>query len=140
MTEGMPAQFDHCMRVYAMMDSESRTEEVDGNPEGMSVERKVWEGHTTRIFNDLRLSTPYYTSVMAHLKRMGCVEQLRRGGGSATSLWLLIREPTLDLYEKKGSGHVNPTTLTGRTAENERNIRELNRKMDIILQHLGVKL
>ena len=154
MTEGIPAQFDHCMRVYALMERESSIEEFEPTEstadynerhqdapiaEGMKGRRRVWEGHTTRIFNNLELSTPYYTSVLNHLKRMGCVEQLRRGGGSATSKWLLIREPTIDLYEAKGSEHINPATLKGRVAETERNIRDLNRKLDIVLTHLGVK-
>lgn len=59
----------------------------------------VWEGFLTRfITEELHLSVPYYTSVTQALKRMGCVRQLRRGGGSSPSLWELLTEPTEGLF------------------------------------------
>jgi hypothetical protein len=59
----------------------------------------VYEGFTTGLFQELELSIPYYTKVLRHLKAMGCVRQLRRGGGSAMSRWELIKEPNFLDYE-----------------------------------------
>jgi hypothetical protein len=138
--------FDHCSRVYAAMFDAATPEEIGeitdaARAQGKTLDtRMVWEGHLTRVFNQLELSTPYYTSVMNHLKRMGCVEQLRRGGGTQTSKWQLHYEPTLELYEARGSGPVNPTTLKGRVEELERLARDRDRKLNAIMAHLGVKL
>lgn len=60
----------------------------------------VWEGFLTRfITEELHLSVPYYSSVTQALKRMGCIRQLRRGGGTSPSQWELITEPTPALFE-----------------------------------------
>lgn len=62
----------------------------------------VWEGFLTRfITEELHLSVPYYSSVTLALKRMGCIKQLRRGGGSSPSQWELITEPTEELFTNK---------------------------------------
>lgn len=59
----------------------------------------VWEGFLTRfITEELHLSVPYYSSVTQGLKRMGCIRQLRRGGGSSPSQWELKHEPTEELF------------------------------------------
>jgi hypothetical protein len=59
----------------------------------------VWEGFLTRfITEEMHLSIPYYSSVTLALKRMGCIRQLRRGGGSSPSQWELIREPTEERF------------------------------------------
>ena len=71
----------------------------------------VWEGMLTRLITvDLNLSIPYYTSITRALKAMGCIRQLRRGGGTSPSLWALITEPTPELFRD-----IDPTlTRTGK--------------------------
>jgi hypothetical protein len=60
----------------------------------------VYEGMLTKLVTeDLGLPVPYYTKVRQFLMAMGCIRQLRRGGGSAPSQWELIREPTIDLWD-----------------------------------------
>jgi hypothetical protein len=60
----------------------------------------VYEGMFTKlVIEDLGLPTPYYTSVRRKLLDMGCIRQLRRGGGTAPSQWELLREPTADLWD-----------------------------------------
>jgi|1185.fasta_scaffold65760_3 hypothetical protein len=87
----LPAIFGHACTVYKEMESEAEltTEE---NPQ------LIWEGHLTKLVARLHLSVPYYTSVTRELKRMGCIKQLRRGGGNASSQWLLVTEPTEELF------------------------------------------
>jgi hypothetical protein len=90
--------FEHCMRVYGTMFNEAVPENVTVEGD-VKQEVVMWTGALTKVFGRLELSTPYYTHVMEHLKRMGCVEQYRRGGGSTPSKWVLHREPTPDLFE-----------------------------------------
>lgn len=139
MTETMPALLDHCSRVYAAMLAES-TEEEGPAEEGEGVETyRAWEGHTTKIFAELSLAAPYYTAVMKRLKEMGCVEQMQRGGGSARSKWVLIQEPTLELFENALETN-KPSTLKQRVTSLEKEVAVLRHNFGVIANHLGVKL
>jgi hypothetical protein len=91
------AQFDHAVKVYQAMHARATTE-VFTDDEGEENSHKVYTGHLTRLFQELLLAVPYYTSVMNTLKRMGCVEQLRRGGGNAPSKWVLYSEPKEEAF------------------------------------------
>lgn len=116
-TSAPPALFDHCRKTYKEMlaqahavvdmstvtgidpDDEtiisSRLDE-DGTRHGNII---VYEGFLTQLVTSkLSLSVPYYTSIIGALKRMGCIRQLKRGGGSAPSQWELIYEPTLEAF------------------------------------------
>jgi hypothetical protein len=100
--EVTPALFEHAARVYKEMGSRSRTESVatveDPNMHGLQVDPNlqitVYEGHLTRLFSDLGVANPYYTKIIQVLKDMGCLVQIRRGGGVALSKWQLCKEPT----------------------------------------------
>jgi hypothetical protein len=101
-TEQKPTSivFDHCIRVWREMKTQAREEDLS---DPMDVPREavvllVYEGHLTKLFANLGLSTPYYTAVMNHLKAMGCVEQLRRGGGNSPSRWALVRAPDEEAF------------------------------------------
>lgn len=86
--------YDHCVNVYNLMHKTATLKE-----EG-EVRFLVWEGFFTRLIqNDLGLAVPYYTAIRAHLIRMGCVRQLRRGGGNAKSQWEVIKAPTKEAFE-----------------------------------------
>jgi hypothetical protein len=67
-------------------------------PGGEKRHAYVYQGHTTKLFRMLNLPSPYYTSVLTALQKMGCIRQLSRGGGSAESRWELIDDPTLELF------------------------------------------
>jgi hypothetical protein len=83
-----PALFNHCRDVWQAMDKEARRQPIDGTPV------YCWEGFTTKLFSKLRLSVPYYSSVLDALTKMGSIRQLRRGGGGSPSLWEIGPEPT----------------------------------------------
>jgi DNA-binding transcriptional regulator PaaX len=95
----MKALFDHCITVFEEMMSEA-TPELDHDPaaETPATGYMIWTGHTTQLFARLGLSTPYYTTVMDRLKKMGCVEQIKRGGGNALSKWRLVRPPEEEFF------------------------------------------
>jgi hypothetical protein len=89
--EAPPAAFAHLCAVYDAMKAEAvRTEE------GL-----VYEGFMTKlVLERLRLAIPYYTTVTQALKGMDCAQQLKRGGSSSASRWVLKDEPTLEAYKK----------------------------------------
>lgn len=88
----LSTDFQHCLTVFKAMEAEAEPGEVDGN------EVPLYEGYLTRLFSELGLSVPYYNKVMSELRHMGCVFQVKRGGGSAKSVWAVVREPTEELW------------------------------------------
>jgi len=110
--------FDHCVSVYNEMHQQSREEAGEG---------LIYEGHLTKLITgDLGLATPRYTAVMNHLKAMGCVEQIRRGGGGSPSRWRLISAPVEETF-RSIEDMKRPTT--GKFAVVEQQVRDLNRRV-----------
>lgn len=92
-----PALYDHAKRVYEEMVNRGRREirhDVEG---GQTITDddyvNVYEGHLTKLFNELGIANPYYTKIRDALVAQGCIEQLRRGGGQAFSKWVLVKWP-----------------------------------------------
>lgn len=95
----MPAMYHHCVQVYAEMLKTARTSYPDEGPQGEDFPPQViWEGHLTKLIQDLHLPQPYYTEITNKLKAMHCMEQIKRGGGGGNSEWLLLQEPTQELW------------------------------------------
>jgi len=88
-----PALLRHSRTVYDAMCREAKP----------GLHGLTYEGFLTHLFQELDLSVPYYTMVMKKLKAMDCVRQLVRGGGSSPSQWLLLQEPSQELYESTPS-------------------------------------
>lgn len=91
--EAPPALFTHCCRVFERMRSEAKPQKVEGQA------ALVYEGYLTRLFGELEMATPYYTTVMRCLKAMNCVRQMSRGGGSSPSRWELVNDPDWDTFD-----------------------------------------
>ena len=92
--EAPPALYSHACAVYQKMYEQSTRKQADG-----ITEMVVYEGMLTKLVTDpdsLNLPVPYYTRIRAKLLGMGCIRQLKRGGGTAPSQWELIREPNFD--------------------------------------------
>ena len=83
-----PALYEHCSDVWNAM-REQAVETQDG---------LLWEGSLTGLFTQLGLSIPYYSKITKLLKGMDCMHQVRRGGGSSPSRWILLQEPSMELY------------------------------------------
>jgi hypothetical protein len=88
--------------------------------------RQVYQGYLTKLFQRRQLSVPYYTSVMRSLQAMDCVRQLRRGGGNAPSQWLIVQEPTKELFEFAKAKNVHKLK---RTASNDTRMEALEQQM-----------
>ena len=117
----LPVLYDHCLKVY---------EEMEGRSELITSEEHemvVYEGHLTTLFRDLRMSIPYYTHVTRELKRMGCIVQLRRGGGNAPSQWELRTAPTATLYRTGFSRKPHKSEVKFRSMEQK--IRDLTKRI-----------
>ena len=84
----LPAIFHHSVEVWNAMQKESAE----------SGDYWEYEGYLTQLFRKHHFPVPYYTSVRQLLLDLDCIRQLRRGGGSAKSKYLLIRPPTPVLY------------------------------------------
>lgn len=96
----VPAMFNHCVNVYAEMTKQSEIEIQREHVDGL----RIYTGMGTRLFQQLGLGNPYYTAVMRRLLDMDCIRQITRGGGGQPSKWLLLREPTLELWEQFPEG------------------------------------
>lgn len=131
--------FDHCVAVYGEMKSQAREEDLSDTmdivpPESAQEMRLVYEGHLTKLFAGLGLSTPYYTAIMGHLKAMGCVEQLRRGGGNSPSRWMLVRPPDEEAFK---SIETRNRHSRGKTAAVEQQIRDLTVQINALSARLS---
>lgn len=126
-----PVIFDHCVQVYQAMEKEAEPEDVAG------TQVLVYSGHLTRLFQSQRLSMPYYSAVMRYLKSMGCVEQLRRGGGNAKSKWILRQAPNEDRFKSIVS---TKTARDGWRAGIEQQLRAQQGQINELREALGLGL
>jgi hypothetical protein len=128
--EAPPALYQHCCVVFEKMHKAARPEKIENIP------TLVYEGYLTRLFNELNMATPYYTTVMRRLKAMGCVRQLSRGGGSTPTRWELVEEPGWDAFEVIDERRVLADTKLGQATSNIRalikRISELETRVEIL--------
>lgn len=135
----MKALYEHCVTVFEEMQEEAVPEETTqinqagaaGTPTAGDVQTEangylIWTGHTTQVFARLGLATPYYTSVMQALKKMGCVEQVKRGGGNSMSKWRLVRPPEESIFE---AAEKLKTPVGGTQKALEQQVRDLNKRV-----------
>ncbi len=128
-----PILFEHCKTVYAKMLERSKpAKDYDLNT---TVDARVFEGYTTRLFSALGLSTPHYTTVLSTLKGMECLEQVRRGGGNAKSRWILWKPPEEEDFRnyeaRKAPGR-------GKVRVLEQGLVEVNRRLTRVESALGL--
>lgn len=106
-----PRLFEHCSSVFEAMKRDSKPQSLEGH------HALVYEGFLTRLFQDLSLATPYYTTVMRRLRTMGCVQQLSRGGGNSPSRWELVTEPTWEKFEEFENKRFQNNTKLGQVID-----------------------
>lgn len=124
----MPAIFRHCVSVYHAMESQASWQELFETGEtGL-----VYEGRLTiLVTQDIGLSLPYYTDVTRALQEMGCIVQLRRGGGTTGSLWELKQEPTRILWGESDFKRVASNNVTASRRERaDQQMRDLRDQVD----------
>jgi hypothetical protein len=131
----MPAMYRHCLETYEAMENNAQFEDIEGHESVL-----VWKGFLTKLIcKELSHSVPYFTKIMQNLKRMDCVRQLQRGGGSAHSHWALLQKPTPELWE----AHHRQPEQTAKTLGNarmdviEQQMRDLTRMVQDISDNQG---
>lgn len=119
-----------------------------GLPRSLSVDPdrgpRIYTGYLTRLFKDLYLSVPYYSSVMENLKRMKCVEQIKRGGGPAPSQWALVQPPDRMLFNmnqqpRLDAKGVHKTTFNTILEQRLNDITEIQKQHDLRLNRLELE-
>jgi hypothetical protein len=115
-----PKLFEHCSVVYEAMKKVAKGTTIEG------TYALVYEGYLTRLFADLQMAMPYYTTVMRRLKAMDCVQQLARGGGSSPSRWQLLTEPSWDSFAEMEAARYKNNTQMGQAQDA---IRVLTKRM-----------
>jgi hypothetical protein len=118
-----PALLQHCEELYKAMMKEAEEQYQDGTT------LLVYEGFLTKLVQKLGMPTPYYTYIRRALLRMDCIRQLRRGGGSTPSQWLLVQEPSLVLFQSSRADFVTKTKTDDRLDTIEQQLRDLNRRV-----------
>lgn len=135
----VPMLYEYVQKCYAAMEEEAQYEDVE-TQEGIQ-NLLVYEGFLTHLVTDtLHLSVPYYTKLTRALKAMGCMSQLRRGGSSTPSKWLLFRKPTLASFtDPKVQEAVNKSaTKDQRTRDLSTRVGSLEDNVEALMEHLGV--
>lgn len=118
------ALYEHCYTVYTAMKERAQYEPI--GPEDTS-QGLVYEGYLTKLIAELGLSVPYYTATTRALKQMGCITQLRRGGSSSPSRWLLSGPPTVESFEV----HAEPKRYKAPKNYDQR-INDLNERINVL--------
>jgi hypothetical protein len=128
----LPTIYEYCARAYQAMKEEASTENL--GPQFGDEEGLVWDGFSTQVIKDLDLPVPYYSKVFGELKRMDCIRQLRRGGSTTTSRWLLMQDPTPELFMKMPADR----TPKGSKVSMQQQINDLNNRMGKVEEALGI--
>ena len=121
-----PALFEHVSTIYNAM-AEEVEEDKDGN--------KIWTGFATHLFKEYDLSVPYYTQVMRMLQAMDCLRQLRRGGGTAPSKWLLNQEPSMELFD--AACQIPGAYRGSKAAQTDQMLRDLSNRLTAVEDRLN---
>lgn len=127
----LPTLYEYSLQVYQTMVEESSTELL--GPQYGDQVGLVYEGFTTKLIAKLNLPVPYYTKIFQELKRMDCIRQLRRGGSTTPSRWVLLQNPTPELWVKM-QGDRKPTAKDS----TQQQINDLNNRLGRIEDALGL--
>jgi hypothetical protein len=127
----IPAMYNHITEVYTRMVDQAKPEDIEGR------ELLVYEGHLTKlIMRELRLSMPYYTSITRALRSMGCIEQIRRGGGTSPSRWVLWKEPTFEAWQATDGDKARRGNATTVRDQRVKDLHERVAKLEEIVDQL----
>lgn len=135
--EKTPILFDHIVAAYKAMSEAATMQEIDGQ------DFLVYEGFMTKLFRDtLHLSVPYYTSVLRHLRSMDCIRQLRRGGSTTMSKWLLMKPPFLDEFGSKEvlQRTAKPGSLQQQVSDLNDRLTKVEADLEAILSDLAAEV
>lgn len=100
------ALFRQCEAVYEWM-------------ENIADDEGLFLGRTTQCLIDLKIANSRYGSIFKVLRDLGCVTQIKRGGGrEAVSEWQLHYPPSIDSYWEAKNAVGNKDVSRIRSLEN----------------------
>ena len=112
------ALFRQCEAVYEWM-------------ENIADDDGLFLGRTTQCLIDLKIANSRYGSIFKVLRDLGCVTQIKRGGGrDAVSEWQLHYPPSIDSYWEARNAVGNKDVSRIRSLENL--VREHAKRLDDI--------
>ena len=112
------ALFRQCEAVYEWM-------------ENVADDDGLFLGRTTQCLIDLKIANSRYGSIFKVLRDLGCVTQIKRGGGrDAVSEWQLHYPPSIDSYWEAKNAVGNKDVSRIRSLENL--VREHANRLDDI--------
>lgn len=117
--KAVPALLQHCIDVYETMADEAQP----------ATEGLVYTGFLTHIFADLELGAAYYTHITRLLKAMDCIRQVKRGAGQVPSVWLLMQEPTRELFDSVDQAKAQMPFSRGGPRTQQQRIDDLNERL-----------
>lgn len=125
-TAAPPSVYLHTRDVFFLMKDAARMEE---QPDGSKL--LIWSGHLTKLITGppLNLPIPYYTEIRSALMAMGCATQIKRGGGTAISRWVLHKYPTVEEF-KRWDNSRNSKRRVSKVALLEQRVNDMNTRME----------
>lgn len=116
------ALFRQLEAVYGWMSDRAKK-----TPEGI----KVFFGKTTRALDDQEIPRGQYSPIFNTLKELGCLRQIKRGGGvNAISEWEVVAPPRLSAYYKFKTSSPTHTTRLGSIENEIRALQVKNKKLE----------
>jgi hypothetical protein len=110
----MPTKvFEQCVQVFEAMDRQAIL-----YPDRR---QRIYEGYLTYLFDEIGLGLSCYSTVMHRLQAMHCVEQWSPGSRNVPSRWIILREPSEDLFME----HAVPSRKHSRVKELEDRVERL---------------
>jgi len=121
----IPAPYRHALDLYRLLDAGAEIQTIEGMP------RKIWTGHMTKMVTQtLGLSLPYYTKILTLLKAAGSIQQLQRGAVTTPSVWLLLQQPTIELFDAVALQGPLQTTARLRGQVQDQRVKDVNTRVN----------
>lgn len=117
-----PTMLPNLERFYTALEAQA-SRNKDGS--------KVYEGHPTRLVQELGWPVQYYSKLRRYLLAMGCIQVIKRGAHHANTQWELVMPPTTELLAAADPDTLVPSRDTSEMA------RITNRRIKDIVDMLG---
>lgn len=102
----------------------------------------LWVGALTAMVKEVS-PTANYGQIAGALQDMGCIEQLRKGGGRSKSVWRLHHPPTVEIADMISKTRNNPRSTKQQAIEKQINalntrIQKLEHDLTSVVNFLQV--
>lgn len=84
----------YCAALYSHFESTATVEDVEG------TQLQVWRGQLSYATKKVGIPDGVYKRVMDQLKTLECIEQVAQGRRSMPTVIVLLRPPTLDIWQE----------------------------------------